>query len=127
MTTLTAGRVFGLAKRFVGASRGTAIRFMCPLSSKSAGPVRYFSHVPCGLLKSEQTAMLDDWPPDRRDTHATASTTTQSLLQEMLAAVPLAVPPERQSNPGSTAPPGKSQTLRDIHTTTQTHITIRCR
>ena len=124
MTTLTAGRVFGLAKRFVGASEGMTVRFS-PLPSKSAGPVRFFSHVPCGLLKSEQTAMLDDWPPDRRADFTTASTTTQKMLHNMLPPTPLAAPLERQSNLGTTAPPGKSQTIRDTHATSQTQGTIQ--
>ena len=44
MTTQTAGRVFQLAKRFVKASRGTAIRLMAPLLRDSAGLVR-FTHL----------------------------------------------------------------------------------
>ena len=119
---MTAGRVFCLAKRFVGASRGTAVRLSVP--PKASLRVRCdTTHVPCGLLKSEQTAMLNDRPPDERYIYTIASPPTQRFLKEMLAEVPLTVPTERQTYCSPTAPPRQSQTHRNLHTTTQRHTT----
>ena len=111
MATLTPGRVFHLTQRFVLASRGTMVRLTAPLSRNSVGLVRP-THGSCGLLKTEQTAGLNEWPPDRREIDENASPHPQSLLQQAISAVTLTATPERQRNQLQTAPPGQSQTYR---------------
>ena len=111
MATLTPGRVFHLTQRFVLASRGTMVRLTAPLSRNSVGLVRP-THGSCGLLKTEQTAGLNEWPPDRRDMDKNASPHPQSMLQQAISAVTYTATPERQRNQIQTAPSGQSQTYR---------------
>ena len=113
MATQTAGGVFQLATRFVGASGGRAFRLTTPLRRDSAGPVR-FTHGSCESL-SKQTAELIDWPPDRRDTRTNASPITQKLLQRLISAPPPTAALERQRYQIQTAPPEQSQTYRASH------------
>ena len=112
MATLTAGRVFHLTHRFILASRGTMVRLTAPLKSKSAGLVRP-THGSCGLLKTKQTAGLNDWPPDRHDIDKNANPHPRSLLQQAISAVTLTTTPERQRNQLQTAPPVQSQTYKN--------------
>ena len=90
------------------------VRLTAPLSRNSVGLVRP-THGSCGLLKTEQTAGLNEWPPDRRDIDKNASPHPQSLLQQAISAVTLTTTPERQRYLNQTAPPEQSQTHHRTH------------
>jgi hypothetical protein len=84
------------------------VRLTAPLSRNSVGLVRP-THGSCGLLKKEQTAGLNEWPPDRRDNHTNASPLSQSLLRQSISVVTPTATLERQRYQVQTTPPGQSQ------------------
>ena len=113
MATQTAGRVFQWATRFVGTSGGMAVRLTTPLSRISAGLVR-FTHGPCGVLKSKQTATPIEWPPDRRIFDMNASPFRPGALQHLIDSDTTTIHPERLECLNQTAPPRLSQTANKM-------------
>ena len=124
MATLTAGKVFRLAKRFVEASRGTAVILTGPFLCNSAGPVR-FTHGPCGLQEQKQTAAPFDRPPDRR-TNALILTTIRTTHPGPLRILELRTNATRGSDKSDqTAGEPPHRTHRDEYVTGKANETLQ--